>query len=99
MKSFVQGRGSGRICLGGRGVKDAVGISSAMKLYGRASLGARMALLALIAVGVFTGLTMSSNASGVFNPSITFQTSTTRASAHPDLRITIDNHLSDESIK
>lgn len=34
-------------------------------------------------------------ASGVFQPTVTFQTSTTQAAAHPDLRITVDNTASD----
>lgn len=37
-------------------------------------------------------------ASGTFAPTISMETSTTRASAHPDARITIDNTASDENI-
>ncbi len=38
-------------------------------------------------------------AAGVFSPSVKIETSTTRATAHPDARITIDNSASDENIK
>ncbi|MBI2690789.1 MAG: hypothetical protein HYX29_02405 [Solirubrobacterales bacterium] len=38
-------------------------------------------------------------ASGTFSPTITIETSTTRATAHPDARITIDNSSSSDNIK
>ena len=41
----------------------------------------------------------SPHAAGTFAPTIKLETSTTRATAHPDARITIDNSASDENIK
>lgn len=61
----------------------------------------RMRTIGVLAVGllallVATGVT---GASGTFAPTITLETSTTRATAHPDARITIDNSASAENIR
>lgn len=55
-------------------------------------------VLASVVVALFavTGVTQ---ASGTFAPTISLETSTTRATAHPDARITIDNSASSENIK
>lgn len=59
-------------------------------------------LLAL-SVLLATGALLFSNPAGAdgpaFAPTITLQTSTTRAAAHPDARITVDNSNSSEQIK
>jgi hypothetical protein len=57
------------------------------------------AILVVFALVTFLAMTGSPFASGTFAPTITFETSTTRASAHPDARITIDNSASSEDLK
>lgn len=58
------------------------------------------AWLAAIALAIVVVASPSaSRATGNFTPTITFETSTTRAAAHPDARITIDNSTSSEDIK
>lgn len=52
--------------------------------------------IALIAVLAFTA---NSGAVGTFAPTITIETSTSRATAHPDARITVDNSASNENLK
>jgi hypothetical protein len=84
-----------------------------MKMIGRAAASARselagpslrsatsrvLLLAALVSVIVLAFAAGSPRASGVFAPTISIETSTTRASAHPDARITIDNTASDENI-
>ena len=58
-------------------------------------------LIALGAIGLLAAsfAISSSRAVGTFDPTITLETSTTRATAHPDARITIDNTASSENIK
>ena len=54
----------------------------------------------VLALTAFLMMTRSSpRAAGVFSPTVSFQSSTSRATAHPDLRITIDNSNSDENIR
>ncbi|MGH2958693.1 MAG: hypothetical protein ACRDKE_03750, partial [Solirubrobacterales bacterium] len=63
------------------------------------SAWARAGLLAIIVTALVLVLSPGTpRASGVFAPTISIETSTTRASAHPDARITIDNTASDENI-
>lgn len=57
-----------------------------------------LALTCLSAVGLFAVVT-SSSAVGTFAPTIAFELSTNRATAHPDARITIDNSNSSEDIE
>jgi hypothetical protein len=52
-----------------------------------------------LTVVLFAAITGSPRAAGVFAPTVTLETSTTRATSHPDARITIDNTASDEDIK
>ncbi|MGB1583586.1 MAG: hypothetical protein ACPHCI_07340, partial [Solirubrobacterales bacterium] len=60
----------------------------------------RVVITALIAIGVVLVFADGSpRAAGNFTPTITFETSTTRAAANPDARITIDNSSSSEDIK
>lgn len=61
----------------------------------------RLRIIGTMAVGLLAVLAVSgvTHAAGTFAPTITFETSTTRATAHPDARITIDNSASDENIK
>lgn len=62
--------------------------------------GLQIAAVALIAVaGVLLVSLSSPRAAGNFVPTISFETSTTRATSHPDLRITVDNSQSSEQIK
>ncbi|MGK2877927.1 MAG: hypothetical protein ACSLFF_05065 [Solirubrobacterales bacterium] len=60
----------------------------------RVSLVATVASLVVMAAAVG-----SPNAAGVFAPTISLETSTSRASAHPDARVVIDNTDSDTNIK
>lgn len=58
------------------------------------------AFLAVIALAIVVVASPSaSRATGNFTPTITLETSTTRAAGHPDARITIDNSTSSEEIK
>ncbi len=58
------------------------------------------AWLAAFAIAIVVAMSPSaSRATGNFTPTITLETSTTRAAAHPDARITIDNSSSSEDIK
>ena len=58
-----------------------------------------VAAAALTVAAVLTVAIGNPRAAGNFAPTITLETSTTRATAHPDARITIDNSASDENIK
>ncbi|MBI2690790.1 MAG: hypothetical protein HYX29_02410 [Solirubrobacterales bacterium] len=60
----------------------------------RAALALALALATLLFAAVG-----DPRASGTFSPTITIETSTTRATAHPDARITIDNSSSSDNIK
>lgn len=64
-------------------------------LFGRKRTIAMLSL-ALIAI---LALTANSSATGNFTPTISLETSTTRATAHPDARITIDNTSSSEDLR
>jgi hypothetical protein len=68
-----------------------------MKSHHLRTLGVLVAALVLIVV-VTSG---SVSASGTFSPTVSLELSTTRATAHPDARLTIDNSGSaaDENIK
>lgn len=55
------------------------------------------AIAALAVVLVFGDA--SPRAAGNFTPTITFETSTTRATSHPDVRITVDNTSSSEDLR
>lgn len=57
------------------------------------------AAVALAVVAVLSVAISSPRAAGTFAPTISIETSTSRATAHPDARITIDNTASDENIK
>jgi hypothetical protein len=59
----------------------------------------QLAAMLGLALAVILSITMTSRAVGTFVPTITFETSTSRATAHPDARITIDNSQSSEHIK
>jgi hypothetical protein len=58
-----------------------------------------LALSALLAAGVLVFTNPAGADDPDFAPTITLQTSTTRAAAHPDARITVDNSNSNEQIK
>lgn len=65
-----------------------------------ARLGRKQTIVVLsIALVAVLALTANSGATGNFTPTISFETSTTRAAAHPDARITIDNSSSSEDIE
>lgn len=81
-----------------------------MKVLGRASRSAREGLtdgsvdamwrragvLAVISLALVLMLAPGvPRADGIFQPTVEFETSTTQAAAHPDLRITVDNTASD----
>ncbi|MFT4050462.1 MAG: hypothetical protein QM648_11595, partial [Solirubrobacterales bacterium] len=70
------------------------GVFGGMKSNRLRTIGVLVA--GLMALFVVTGVT---HASGPFAPKVTLETSTTRATAHPDARITIDNSDSDTNIK
>lgn len=78
---------------------SAGGVKVATAIVSRRQTVQLLAVLALVSVGVMLITISSPHAAGNFDPTITFETSTTRATAHPDLRITIDNTVSDEDIK
>lgn len=70
------------------------GVCRGMKSHHLRMLGVVVAgLIALLAVSGAVG------ASGTLNPTISLELSTTRATSHPDARITIDNSASSENIK
>lgn len=60
----------------------------------RFALAGAALVAALLAMGVG-----SSRATGTFEPTVTFNTTTTRATAHPDAQITIDNSQSSSQIE
>jgi len=61
---------------------------------------ARIALMvAMSCIAIFLSLGGVTQATVPFAPKVSMQVSTTRATAHPDARITIDNSNSDENIK
>ncbi len=57
------------------------------------------AVIAIVAAGVLLIQGSNTRASGVFAPTVDLTLSTTRATAHPDARIVIDNSASSEDIK
>jgi hypothetical protein len=61
----------------------------------------RLRTVGILAAGLVALLVATSvtNASGTFAPTVTMETSSTRATAHPDARITVDNTASSENIK
>lgn len=66
----------------------------------RTSPRARAIFVGLIAlVTVLVATAGSPRAAGTFDPKVTFEVSTTQATAHPDARITIDNTASSEKLK
>lgn len=72
-----------------------------MKLHRSVTAGSRRAALIAFALAAALAVTLvgSASASAAFAPTIKFETSTSRATAHPDARITIDNSASDVNIK
>ncbi|MGB0872308.1 MAG: hypothetical protein ACPGYP_04140 [Solirubrobacterales bacterium] len=58
-----------------------------------------VALAIVVIGGVFVLGNETPRAAGTFAPTIAIETSTTRATAHPDARITIDNTASDELLR
>lgn len=65
-----------------------------------ARLGRKQTIIVLsLALLAILALTTNSSATGNFTPTITFETSTTRSTAHPDARITIDNSSSSEDLR
>ncbi len=61
---------------------------------------ARVMWTGLIVLAVVLVATAGSpRAAGTFDPKVTFEVSTTQATAHPDARITIDNSSSSEKLK
>ncbi len=80
-------------------VKDSLGSDSTGLLTWLRSGKNQIAVAALLMAIAYMGFTMTSSASGVFDPTIKMERSTTRATAHPDARITIDSSSGSEDIK
>lgn len=67
---------------------------------GAVSQPVRIAMLAVLAMAIVLVFSDGTpRAAGVFAPTVSIETSTTQATAHPDARITVDNSASDENIK
>lgn len=76
-----------------------VGNQSASHIIGPFRRQKQLILVGSLALLGVLGFTVSSNAVGTFAPTITFETSTTQATAHPDARITVDNSASSEALR